>query len=531
MTLHALHPRRRRLIPSSGAWLILTTIALIPATWPATAPAQITATNRQLQVNQSYGTHVIGDLDGNRLMDVVFLTQLGEGDEEGVLSLFMQERRREFGALRRFKAPPGARDMHITDVDADGSQDLMIVHRDGIARMRVIDGELRRDIDTIPVRWPDAATAPILLRAVWVERDGGGAGGAPPLLLLPSIGVVGVFEWRDGGYDHLATVRTTSSAFNYSATMGVIAARVSSYRRDVGSLGDAIESRSIIMVLPTMYVVDMDNDGDSDLVICRPSRAIVQVFDNPGDFRFAADPTHEIDLSSVTQEEALAGWVGEEISVLDLNADDIPDFFITKRGDAQSREVVRRFVHMARAANDYAKEPDASFATESFAAQSLIHDFNRDGLLDLGFPIARLNIGSLLTTGLTGSFKYVLRFHLQRGGGGEPFAVRPDSSMNFNADLASLRETNGPYYTFDYDLSGDGLDDFAIVNDTQNLDLYKATPEGDFGARPWARVVIDRGSVSSFADIDNDGVPDFLNLKQNQTSREFTLHIDFLDRR
>jgi hypothetical protein len=507
--------------------------ACLSLAWLAVpAAAQLSTQRADLYIPQSYGTHHVGDITGNSLKDVVFLTQLGEDNEHGVLSVFTQDRYRKFSGLKRFQTPPGSREIRVVDIDADGANELMLLHESGLSLMRIENGQLQRELVEAPVEWPEELLGRrLLLTASWHAMKPG----EPPLLVLPTIGMVAVFRWEGGKYLLHARARADSSAFNFGLNMGSMARRLTNYQRDDGSLGASIESARFALVLPAIYFSDMDNDGDKDMAICSPSRARASIHLNPGDGKFPLDPDKIIDRSSVTPEEALVGWVSERASLQDFNGDGLPDLFSVKRGDRESREVVRRRLFLARGPLAYGEEPDFEGAVESIASQTSLRDFNGDGLLDMAYPVARVNISSLLTTGLTGSFHYVTRFHLQKGrpasGGGDIFDRRPDYELSFSCDLSSLRETNGPYYDFSYDLTGDKAKDLVIINDLENLEIYQGSATGRFSRRPWTSLKVKRGVISIFEDMDNDGMPDFMNINQEQTARDFHFTIDFLNRR
>jgi hypothetical protein len=200
-----------------------------------------------------------------------------------------------------------------------------------------------------------------------------------------------------------------------------------------------------------------------------------------------------------------------------------------KRGDQTSREIITRTIFLATGPMQFPEEPTHTARVESIASQTVLRDFNQDGLLDMAFPVARINISSLLTTGLTGSFRYVVRFYIQ-----DPntfFSARPSHALTFSCEMASMRETNGPYYVFEYDMTGDGHNDLAIINDLENLEIHEGDGRGHFERGIYDTLSVERGVISIFEDMDNDGIPDFINIKQEQTAREFNFTIDFINRR
>ena len=214
-------------------------------------------------------------------------------------------------------------------------------------------------------------------------------------------------------------------------------------------------------------LVDMDHDGDLDVVISNDDPDPKRVYLNDGTGHFEVD-------SNFGRPE----WPTRYVSVGDLNGDSLPDVVLANRtGDDSGFDYVCFGEGQGRFSDDC-----VGFARES-ATTITLADFNGDGWTDLAVPHRE------------GGQSHI---YLNDGSGG--FGQR----IPFGPPDAAIRAAEA------VDLDADGVLDFVAIDQRRGPVIYAgraegsyddAVPLGNTGPTPYAIKV---------ADLDRDGRPDVI---------------------
>jgi predicted small secreted protein len=214
-------------------------------------------------------------------------------------------------------------------------------------------------------------------------------------------------------------------------------------------------------------LVDMDNDGDLDIVVSNDSPDPKFVYLNDGRGRFTPGSTF-----------GKAGWPTRHITVVDLNGDRLPDIVLANRyGKKPGPSYLCFGVKGGRVADECVAFSQGSATTIKAA------DVNGDGFADLVVPYR--DRGQ--------SFVW-----LNDGKGG--FAAR----RPFGPADATIRSVEP------IDLDGDGVMDLVAIDEERGPAIFRGRPDGSYsgaeafgtpGARPYAILV---------ADLDRNGRPDVI---------------------
>jgi VCBS repeat protein len=215
-------------------------------------------------------------------------------------------------------------------------------------------------------------------------------------------------------------------------------------------------------------LVDIDRDGDLDVVISNdaPDPGLVYVNDGRGHFRVG---------STYGRPE----WETRNATVVDLDRDGYPDIVVANRGDSTGANYIcfnKGHGRFDASCVAFSREP----ATTITAA-----DFNRDGMIDLAVPHRDGGQSRLYLAGPKGSFS----------------AAR---TIPFGPPNATIRMTEGA------DLNGDGLLDIIAIDEREGTAIYFAQRNGRFSER----VPVGDRTTTPYAlatgDLNGDGKSDIV---------------------
>ena len=215
-------------------------------------------------------------------------------------------------------------------------------------------------------------------------------------------------------------------------------------------------------------LVDMDRDGDLDVVISNdePDPKLVYLNDGKGHFR-------------VGSPYGQASWPTRNATVADLNGDGLPDIVVANRGEAGKTANYICFNKGAARFDSSCVEFSRDPATTITAA-----DFNGDGLIDLAVPHRDGGQGRVYIAGPKASFSV-------------------ERSIPFGAANLTIRMTEAA------DLNGDGLIDIVAIDEDRGTDVYLAQRGGTFEQR----IAVDANSkpyALAVADVNGDSKPDIV---------------------
>lgn len=215
-------------------------------------------------------------------------------------------------------------------------------------------------------------------------------------------------------------------------------------------------------------LVDLDRDGDLDVVISNDAPDPKRVYLNDGKGHFHVGSTF-----------GRPEWPTRNATVADINGDGLPDIVVANRGDSTGANYICLNRGSGRFDGDcvaFSREP----ATTITAA-----DFNRDGLIDLAVPHRDGGQSRVYLAGPKGTFD----------------AAR---TIPFGPPNASIRMSEAA------DLDGDGILDLVAIDERAGTAIYFGRRDGTFSpgvAVSDAKVV---PYALTVADINRDRKPDIV---------------------
>ena len=215
-------------------------------------------------------------------------------------------------------------------------------------------------------------------------------------------------------------------------------------------------------------LVDMDRDGDLDVVVSNdaPDPKLVYLNDGTGHFRVG---------STFGKPE----WETRNATVADVDGDGLPDIIVANRSGDKGANYICLNKGSARFDADclaFSREP----ATTITAA-----DFNRDGAIDLAVPHRDGGQSRVYLGASKGNFS-------------------ADRTIPFGLPNASIRMTEAA------DLDGDGLLDIVAIDERRGTAIYFGQRTGGFSAG----VPVGDRTIAPYAlavgDVNGDGKPDII---------------------
>lgn len=236
-----------------------------------------------------------------------------------------------------------------------------------------------------------------------------------------------------------------------------------------GGIRSAYDLGPIAQKTYSARLVDLDADGDLDVVTSNDAPSPKQVYINDGKGRF-----------TIGSEYGRPDWPMRNATIADMNGDGRPDIIAANR---YGRSAGSNYICLNRGAGRFDAEC-IPFAPEP-ATTITAADFNGDGFTDLLVP-HRNGGQSRLYFGAAGADLAKLR------------------SVPFGPADAQIRIAEAA------DFTGDGRLDIVAIDETRGIALYDGRGDGTFGA---PRVVGERGVVPyalAAGDPNCDGKMDFI---------------------
>lgn len=507
--------RRTRLKSTVAALTYLLMVLLSAAHAPGTRADEKEPTFAlyKLSVADKLLHYFAEDLDGDGLEDIVVVHRKGLAPAETRwISIFWHDARRGFStaADRSWELDTEAVILDVGDVTGDAKKEICYLTAGAVMYHAVEAGRYRTDADTLfPTRglavYPSRSGIPV----IDFVRDWDGDGRDD----------VGVFTFEGLSVYSRGETGRFSPANQISIDLETDMDR-SGARDDKGKTAGLHAE----YVFPDVLLVDYDNDGRDDLITTTDDK--VTVHGRGEDGQFAPEATAERLFDVLTQEEKIEGFADLETVVTEMNGDGYADAVVTKqtaKGLTNFRGVVNVFWGTA---GGYKENPDQVIISEGTAsARTMFLDVNGDGRKDLVLPSIKFNIAAIIRILVTRSIQVNFNIFLLNADG--RLSERPDftKEVKFKIDLSG--ESDDQAVDLEGDYNGDKRTDFVFATNENELSVYLGVRDGDrlFSQRPAVKVNADAYGELESHDLNGDGFSDMVIYYPQNKDRQGTLEV------
>ncbi len=197
------------------------------------------------------------------------------------------------------------------------------------------------------------------------------------------------------------------------------------------------------------------------------------------------------------------------IELEDLNNDGYVDILLTRPSRTNFTTHISQIQVYINRYGRFDLIPDQVLPLENFGGEHVIGDFNQDGLLDLGILDFRIGFSQAIKFLLTKKTSNTYFFYLMRADGRYPNS--PDEKISFSRKV-NLNDILGSEIcqSFQGDFNGDGLNDFLIGTDTNELSIYVGLEKDLFSKKAIYQIEVMASSNLWVEDMNRDHFSDIL---------------------
>jgi VCBS repeat protein len=432
----------------------------------------------------------LADLDGDGRGDLLCVRFDGlPPAEKRALHVFYQRPDRTFPATSDWSAPlpAGAGAYDLADLDGRPGEEIVLLRRD---RLTVIS----------------------LAGRTAASRD-------LPLATEPTLAMVA----DERGLDRLQMVRTGLAKEVRLLVPGLGWAEVltpsgeSLGHLDVGARANylipkrpgPVISESEVEVYfdhPRLTVGDVDGDGRGDIVSANRHELRVFLQDEQG--HFPSRPSRTIALGLITIEDHVRNSGNVRVDGADLDNDGRLDLLISHSVGSLISATTTLSIYMNRNGGWDLAHPTQQFRTEKGFTANVVVDLDGDGLPELveaKLPTGVLEIVEVLVTRTLDA-----EVSIYRHGQEKPFDPKPWQRWTVGVAISfETFRSRGFVPTLEADFNGDGVKDLLGSGDGDRLEVSLGGSEEGYQKRT-ATQPLDTGGRIRFADLDGDGLTDFV---------------------
>lgn len=269
----------------------------------------------------------------------------------------------------------------------------------------------------------------------------------------------------------------------------------------------AVESDvQLFLDQPRTNVGDVNGDGLADIV--SSTRHEIRVFLRDPESGFPSRPSFTTPLSFISEEDHLRGSGSLATTARDLDGDGRLDLIVSHVEGTLVDTVTYTYIYRNRGGRWDIESPDEQFEVDKTLSSDLLLNIDRDRELELVRIKLKFTILELIELLLQRKLDANIAIHeLGDDGryGKEPWS---EKKISTGLDFDTFRP-KGFMPRGNVDLNADGLMDFVTSDDGDAIEVYLGGDDGPFQRRA-ARQAIASAGIIRFADIDVDGLPDFL---------------------
>ena len=271
---------------------------------------------------------------------------------------------------------------------------------------------------------------------------------------------------------------------------------------------------------PDITIGDYNGDGRTDLIATIDDH--LQVYPQLPDGSFGGDAAASLTLDIRTQEEKRDDNTELQTMVADLNNDGYTDAIVSKttaKGLSSLRSVINLFWG---GPDGYSDIPDQVIISEgSISTEMNMRDVNGDGKLDLIMPSLRLSITAIIRILLTRNIPVTFNIFLCQDD--QRYSDRPDFEKEIKFKIDFDGESDTQAMTLDGDYNGDGVNDFVLATDDDELSVYLGDQRNAkelFSKKPVSEIEANAFGEITAEDLNNDGYSDMIIHYPNTKDRK-----------
>jgi hypothetical protein len=454
------------------------------------------------------------DLDQDGLDDILIIHRKGlEPDETRWISIFWQTKDGGFStaADQSWEIDTASVILDTGDVAGDERKEIVYLTSDAV-RYYPIDSD-RYESDS------------------GILFETGGLTVFPSKRSIPLINFVR--DWNGDGIEEVAVFKFEGlSIYLPDAEGGYVSENRILIELDTGMGSDYRHSRDdrtqglhAMFGFPDLRLVDYDNDGRIDLIATTEDRVIV--YRQQPDGRFSETPDADVHFDVRTKKEKLEDLAHLETEIADINSDGYADAVITKqtsKGLSNFRGVIS--IYFGREGG-FSVDPDQVIISEGTAsARTFLRDVNGDDRLDLVLPSIKISVTSIIRWLITRNIPINFNIFLLDEEGS--YSDRPDftKEVKFKIDWSGESDTQAMDLEGDY--NGDRRSDFVFATSEDELSVYLGIPPGGdrlFSKKPVSKVEADAFGELFSPDLNGDDYSDMIIYYPNSKERKGMIQV------
>ncbi len=316
-------------------------------------------------------------------------------------------------------------------------------------------------------------------------------------LVLPSWEGARIYRSNQGKFQLAATLKSISKSTD-SRSVNLL----------VGS-----GSPGMLINLPEVAVHDVNTDQIADVLLS--DRGNLQIWFQTGDLQFSSAASQTLELRQEFTRNLR--FVTSELG--DINNDKLIDYCraITQGDGDQFRTIVE--VYLGNIASGFSQRPSRRLVLNDYAVGLALCDLNGDGAQSIVVATVPVSTTSMVKAFLVQRMSVELSVYHSVNGviAEQPASVK---KISCGIDLFGTRMPARFIGCMKGDLDGDKLSDLAIINDDDELQVFKGEKDPEFSDK--AIAVREAAGVRSIEarDLNGDGKDDLIMLGYDENGRD-----------